>query len=235
LLASMLFYFSLSQKTVKKYQRNAEQNFSDIHQVGIGWVKMIFYGKFFLEITDYLSFYIIFEFFEWYIPYHGIINAGLSTGFMYFLTIKGKLTPQIYQLRMIRELEEEQSPLEDKKDRVVSEELKEIAHKIEQVMVEEKLYLEEGLSVKDLAETVNIQPYLISQAINNSLGKNFYDLVNGYRIEEAKKLILDENLNHLSMIGIAFEAGFSSKTAFNIAFKKFTGLTPREYKQTMKQ
>ncbi|MCH7411313.1 AraC family transcriptional regulator [Belliella sp. DSM 111904] len=234
LLLSMVFYFWLTSKTIKNYQRKAEQNFSDLHQIGVKWVKFIFYGKFLLELTDYLSFHIIFGIFDWYIPYHGILNAILSTAFMYFLTIKGKLNPQIYQLRMVQDLEQDTVFQEEKKSKEVSDELQKIAFQIAQAMDEDKIFLQEGLSVKDLAERLHIQPYLISQAINSSLGKNFFDLVNGFRVEEAKKLILDENLNHLSMIGIAFEAGFSSKTAFNIAFKKFTGMTPSEYKQTAK-
>ncbi|WP_373493157.1 helix-turn-helix domain-containing protein, partial [Aquiflexum sp.] len=59
----------------------------------------------------------------------------------------------------------------------------------------------------------------------------FFELVNGYRVEESKNLMMDEKLNHLSMIGIAFEAGFSSKTAFNTAFKKHTGMTPSQFKK----
>lgn len=66
-----------------------------------------------------------------------------------------------------------------------------------------------------MADKIDERPYLVSQAINTCLGKNFFELVNGYRVEESKSLMLDENLSHLSMIGIAFEAGFSSKTAFN--------------------
>jgi AraC-like DNA-binding protein len=98
-------------------------------------------------------------------------------------------------------------------------------------METEKFFSEEGISVKDVADKIEERPYIVSQAINACLGKNFFELVNGYRVEESKKLMMDEKLSHLSMIGIAFEAGFSSKTAFNTAFKKHTGMTPSQFKK----
>ncbi|WP_373523212.1 hypothetical protein [Aquiflexum sp.] len=64
-------------------------------------------------------------------------------------------------------------------------------------MENKRLYKVEGLSVKDVADIMGVQAYLVSQAINNCLGKSFFDLVNGYRVEEAKKLMMDESLNHL--------------------------------------
>ena len=86
-------------------------------------------------------------------------------------------------------------------------------------------------SIKDVAEKIDERPYIVSQAINTCLRKNFFDLINSYWVEEAKTLMLDEKLAHLSMIGIALEAGFSSKTAFNTAFKKHTGMTPSQFKK----
>ena len=67
------------------------------------------------------------------------------------------------------------------------------------------------------------------------MNKNFYDLVNGCRVEEAKRLLLDPKNKNYTILSIGFEAGFNSKTTFNTIFKKFTGLTPTEYKDRQKQ
>lgn len=75
--------------------------------------------------------------------------------------------------------------------------MQEIANNFVDVMENKRLYKVEGLSVKDVADIMGVQAYLVSQAINNCLGKSFFDLVNGYRVEEAKKLMMDESLNHL--------------------------------------
>jgi AraC-like DNA-binding protein len=61
--------------------------------------------------------------------------------------------------------------------------------------------------------------------------KNFYDLVNGYRVEEAKRLLLDPKNTNYTILSVGFEAGFNSKTTFNTVFKKFTGLTPTDFRK----
>lgn len=227
-------YLALSLKELRIYRDKAEGNYSDMNQLGIHWVKNMIFGKYGLIVFDLILLMISFNFTDWYMPYHGIINTLLYTLFMYYITIKGKLNPQIYQLRKIESQKQERESLEfgGNEDKFFSEELQEIAKNFVDVMETKRLYKVEGLSVKDVAETMGVQAYLVSQAINNCLGKSFFDLVNGYRVEEAKKLLMDEGLNHLSMIGIGFEAGFNSKTAFNIAFKKHAGMTPSEFKRS---
>lgn len=77
-----------------------------------------------------------------------------------------------------------------------------------------------GLSVHEL-----------SALINEGFGENFAQFVNRHRVEESKTLLLSEKCAHLSMVGIAFEAGFNSKTAFNTAFKKLVGVSPTAYRE----
>jgi AraC-like DNA-binding protein len=62
--------------------------------------------------------------------------------------------------------------------------------------------------------------------------KNFYDLINGYRVEEAKRLLLDTKNRNYTILSVGFEAGFNSKTTFNTVFKKFTGHTPTDFRET---
>jgi AraC-like DNA-binding protein len=231
-------YLVLSLKEFRIYIGKAEKNYSDINRLGIQWVKNMIFGKYGLIVLDFMFLMVSFNFTDWYRPYHGIVNTLLYTVFMYYITVKGKLNPQIYQLRKIENQKEEREEIleqERNKDKVFSDDLQEIANNFVDLMENERLFKIEGLSVKDVADNMEVQAYLVSQAINNCLGKSFFDLVNGYRVEEAKKLMLDEKLNHLSMIGIGFEAGFNSKTAFNIAFKKHTGMTPSEFKRSQRE
>jgi len=85
-------------------------------------------------------------------------------------------------------------------------------------------------SVTKLSAQTNIAKHHITQVLNEMLGKNFYVFVNEYRIEHAKKLIKSVEHGKWSFIAIANECGFNSKTAFNNFFKKYTGLTPSEYR-----
>jgi AraC-like DNA-binding protein len=98
------------------------------------------------------------------------------------------------------------------------------------LMNKEKLYLNPSLALSDFAQKLNIAPCYVSQIINESFQQNFRDFVNKYRIEESKQLLTQQNQN-LNILGIALDAGFNSKSAFNNAFKKHTGITPKEYKK----
>ena len=70
----------------------------------------------------------------------------------------------------------------------------------------------------------------LSQTINELLGQSFSDFVNSYRIEEAKRKLVDPACKHLSVLGIAEEVGFNSKSSFNSVFKKHTAMTPSEFR-----
>jgi len=90
----------------------------------------------------------------------------------------------------------------------------------------------DNLTLFSLAEMSRITPNYLSQVINLLEGKNFFDFINYYRVEEVKRVINSNQLNQFTLLGIAFECGFNSKAAFNRAFKKFTGITPSEFKNS---
>ena len=90
-------------------------------------------------------------------------------------------------------------------------------------------YLDAGLSLRSLADQVNIHPNQLSWLINESFNKNFNEFINHYRVETFKEKAKDPGNAHISLIGLAFDSGFNSKTVFNTTFKKMTGVTPREF------
>jgi len=101
--------------------------------------------------------------------------------------------------------------------------------KILDAMEIEKLYREPLLTLASLSRHLGIPVSYISQIVNESFGSNFCDFVNRYRIEETKQRLNLRARNKQSILEIAFEVGFNSKSSFNSAFKKHTGLTPRDY------
>lgn len=96
---------------------------------------------------------------------------------------------------------------------------------------EEKPFLNSSLTLRLLADQVAIHPNQLSWLLNERVGKNFNEYINHKRIEHFKKLVVDPANSHISLIGLAYESGFNSKTVFNTTFKKETGMTPKEYQK----
>lgn len=97
------------------------------------------------------------------------------------------------------------------------------------LMQHEALHRKSDLSVDDLAVRLEVHPNYLSQVINTKAGMNFYDFVNRYRLEEFKKLASDPKNRQFTMLALAFDCGFNSKSSFNRYFKKATGQTPSQY------
>ena len=99
------------------------------------------------------------------------------------------------------------------------------------LMEQDRPYQQQGLKLKDLAHHLSIPPHHLSQTLNDQLGQSFYDFVNSYRVAEAKARLANPADNHLTILSIAYEAGFNNKASFNAVFKKHTGLTPSQFKK----
>jgi AraC-like DNA-binding protein len=129
--------------------------------------------------------------------------------------------------------EDEQHDL-NRKQILTEEQLLRLKPKLVELMESQKPYLNSELGLTDLAMMMQIGIHELSYLINVGFENNFYGFVNKYRVEESKILLNSSKHQHLSIIGIAFEAGFNSKTVFNTTFKKMTGLTPTEFKKLKK-
>jgi YesN/AraC family two-component response regulator len=110
------------------------------------------------------------------------------------------------------------------------EKKEEILQKLVQIMQDQKLFTDNLISLAKIAKQVEEPAYMVSQVINEKMEVSFYDWIAKYRVEEAKKLLLDPKTERYTIEQIAEEVGYNSKSAFNKAFKKFTGKTPSEYK-----
>ena len=100
--------------------------------------------------------------------------------------------------------------------------------KLQQLMADEQPWLEPELTLAELAHRLHTNTSLLSHVINTGCGQNFNDFVNSYRVAEAERKLQDPRLAHYSLVGIALESGFNSKSTFNRVFKKLTGGTPSE-------
>ena len=100
-------------------------------------------------------------------------------------------------------------------------------------METKKPYLQGDLVLPQLAQQLGISANYLSQVINEQLKVNFYDFINGYRVEDAKRLMKNAGQKNINILKIAFDSGFNSKSAFYTAFKKVTSMTPTQYRKTL--
>lgn len=103
------------------------------------------------------------------------------------------------------------------------------ADKVKSAMEADHLYRNPDLTLTALAEVLGTNPSLLSKVINQQFKLNFNDYVNRYRVEEVKRLMVDEKYQQFNLLAIAYDAGFNSKSTFNRAFKKVTGLNPKDF------
>ena len=98
---------------------------------------------------------------------------------------------------------------------------------LDQLIQKEKLFLRNGLKLNELADELKIPTYQLSEVLNQHMKTTFFDLINGYRVEEAKQRIKDNP--QYTLLQIAHDSGFNNKTSFVNAFKRFEGQTPSQY------
>lgn len=104
--------------------------------------------------------------------------------------------------------------------------------RIEQVVIQEKRFLDTNFSSETLAEELQLSKSHLSRIFNNDMEVSFTDYINNLRVEEAKTYLVNPEFSNYTLVAIGLEAGFNSKTTFNTAFKKLTGYTPSQFKKT---
>ncbi len=103
------------------------------------------------------------------------------------------------------------------------------------LMENDKLFLDNDLNLPTVAEKLGVSIHEASFLINETTKDNFYNFINKYRVEEAKKLLSSAKMEELNILGIAFAAGFNSKTTFNTTFKRIVGVSPSQYSKEQKK
>lgn len=158
-----------------------------------------------------------------YEPLGKFCATAVTVLFIYMYMIYEKY-PQ-----MIRFLKEENNKKKYEKTQIGKLNLQEIRQKLNQAMLEEKMFCDEDISLKNLAEQIGITSHQLSEFLNIHLQTNFKSYIKSYRIAEAQKILLEEQ--NRTTLSIGFAVGFNSNSAFHAAFRSATGLTPNQYRK----
>jgi AraC-like DNA-binding protein len=238
-------YLFLCFRKLDSTRRLAGNLFSETSRINLLWVRQLLYAGIGLLVSYLLIMSLIVV-----NPSLGKLNfllVGLVTVYLYYCTFWGLSQPAIFIGRFEKKQDSELVNTVTEEIQMIAEDTKrekpkyersslpenrqeEMVCQLKEMMEKNRLFLEPELTIQMLGEKLNVSPYYISQVLNQRLKTNFYDFVNQYRVEEAKILLLAPSNGNFTILSIAFDSGFNSKTTFNTVFKKFTAQTPSQFK-----
>ena len=225
-IVHLFIYIYFTAKLVRRHEKKIKTTMSSIDKINLRWLKAgiyLFVGVFgFMLILTVLYFLGIDKF-----SYMRIVVPLSVSTIICLMGYFGLKQPIIFPNEEIKlkKKKYEKSALSSS----VSEEY---LIKLTNYMELEKPYLQSNLTLQKLSASIGISPHNLSQIINNKLNQNFFDFINQYRVKEAQKMLMTAKGQLLTILAISEESGFNSKTAFNTAFKKVTGMTPSEFRKT---
>jgi len=234
LLVAILFsgitYAILSYRLTIKHKQKIDNNFSYREGINIKWLRncILIIGLVFLSATiiviardafgvqfafnaDYIIYTILIGL-VFYIGYFGIKQENIFTS-----------TAHIENNETVERAKSEKYRNSGMKSDLVAE----LYGKLLKVMDEQKPYLDPKLSLSGLAQILELSPNQLSQIINQEAGVNFHDFINNYRVEEFIRSA--HNNKNFSLLALALDSGFNSKSSFNYIFKKQKGISPSKF------
>ena len=224
-----LSYIIATIRLISKHVRSLKNEFSFLERLDLNWLKyltiglLVFYISltivgsilYALNISIYnIDFYIycLLVVFVFGIGFYGIKQQNVFSDF--------KIMHEKFSIESVQKKNNAPAIISDKDNKFTKY--------LQEFMVSEKPHLNNELSLYDLADKLHVKAHYLSHILNNVLKTNFYEFVNYYRVEELKKQ-LQENKQKFSILGLAFESGFNSKSTANRIFKNYTGKTPSQY------
>ena len=235
-MSSVSYYTFLTLKILGRHRKQLKDRFSFLSESNeLNWLYV-------LTAIFGLTYFLYFSL--------GTYNVLMKQGFFdiaytsdVFLTILAFSVSyfgikQPYLFKVIPEENEEFMALKKKNEskrkyknsNLTEEQKQEYVKHIFTFMDEERPFINPELTVQDLSKQLNISRHHLTELLNNDIGKNFFTFINEYRVEEVKRRLLDTRFEHLTIVAIAFESGFNSKSTFNSIFKQNTGNTPSQWK-----
>ncbi|MDQ2078134.1 AraC family transcriptional regulator [Marinimicrobium sp. ABcell2] len=213
-----------------RYRKHLKRNYSDIEKLDLSWLTLLVTG--FLLIRAWSVLVVFFVMLA--IMYGVQVNfeiMGLLGNYTTFVLISVLIFFSLRHSSICEGMDQRYN------DSECAEEPPKIqpqqAARLTRAMEEEKLYLT-PLTLDRLAEHLSLNPRTVSTIINRHFHCNFFEFVNSYRVEEAKRLLACEG-NDKSVLNIMYDVGFNSKATFNTLFKRKVGMTPTDYRKKVAQ
>ena len=229
-LINALLFTILSYLRIRKHQKNIQQFASSTQEINLNWLEYIIIAMISLVLVIGVFNLIFFN-----LPLNLFMNATVLAVVL-FITYNSLKQKEIFPkddlaVKNAINIDEEIKEEAPKRQLLADDKVYEIKENLETLMNDKELFLDSELNLIKLAEMLDVTPHHLSFVVNKGFNVNFFQFVNAFRVEKAKQMLSDSGNEKLSILGVAFESGFSSKTSFNTTFKKMTGQTPSEFKK----
>ncbi|MEP7372559.1 MAG: helix-turn-helix transcriptional regulator [Chitinophagaceae bacterium] len=238
-------YFALSEW--RQHCGRMKGYFSNTGQLRIQWLRKFIVGSFFVCTVISLLLYFMYR----YYPHLQIVRWGFVSLsiFIYWISYEAINKPVLFSAVFTDDLQSRTVPVVPIPPKLIihkraekyantglkEEEASRVLTALEQLMQEQKIFLDPEITIDKLAGLSNTNRHCLSQVLNERAGQSFYDYINQYRVNEAKRILLDPEYSNQKIASIAYDAGFNSLSAFNDVFKKVTGITPSQFKKDEQQ
>jgi len=233
IFVQFLGYIIASFRLVSEYKKAAGQHFSSRRQTEVSWLSSMILFFLLIIVISILNGLMVQT--PLAIYYLWIFNLIVAATLVFVLSVwlKALQKPdffsfsreEMYSLKTAPLILQAVPPDSEK------EEKRAMAQTVLNYMETNKPYLESELTLEQLASRLALKPRILSQTINETLGQNFFDFINRFRIKEASRLLTNPPDKKITIQEIFYEVGFNSKSSFNTLFKKYTGLTPKEFRK----
>ncbi len=230
LIIIQALYFTIYSYLKIQYHKKSIRLFSsNTNEVDLKWIEYIIIAIFLLSI---------------FIGVYNLVSEGnylnlmaniVSILIIFFVALNTLKQKEIFLLNENERnliIKTEQQTVPEKRKIISDKNLGVLKSKTIELMENQKSYLNPELTLVSLAGLVEITPHQLSYVINVGFNENFFWFVNRYRVQRVKELLLNKDYDHMSILGIAYESGFNSKTSFNTTFKKISSQTPSEFKKS---
>lgn len=221
----LLVYLILSFRLIQRYTSAVKNLFSSERRAKLNWMRKLAFSIFTVFFSLILFFILKISGDSLFVK-TGTWLSIWETLVVLYLSYVCLIQPDIFKIENIKK-KYERFPLSP-------HQAERYMNKLLKYMETHKPYLESELNIRKLSKQLSIPYWHLSRVINEKLRINFFEFINSYRIEEAKRLIVSKE-DDLNMLEIAFASGFNSKSAFNLVFKKKLKITPSQFKQFQKK
>jgi AraC-like DNA-binding protein len=249
IIVSGVAYIFATLWILRRHRKNIEEEFSNTDKINLNWLRYLTYGTAAIWLMiiagpDDRWIYVTAALYVFFLGYFGIRQAGifsnrpaesqkpevLSASAAMAEIQKGDLLPSE---KVAATLPDPVVPPKVKyqKSTLSEEEGRRIHEQLTASMDNEELFRNPELSLAEVAKQLEVHPNILSQVINSFEQQSFYDYINRHRIEAFKKTVARPDHRQFTLLALAFDCGFNSKTSFNRNFRKATGLSPSEYLQ----